>query len=40
MDYITVGKENGKDIQMYYKDRGSGQPIVFCHGWLLAFIKS
>lgn len=35
MNYITVGKENGKDIQLYYKDWGSGQPIVFSHGWPL-----
>lgn len=36
MSYITVGKENKGDIQIYYKDWGSGQPIVFCHGWPLS----
>ncbi len=36
MSFVTVGKENNKDIQLYYKDWGSGQPIVFCHGWPLS----
>lgn len=36
MSFITVGKENGKDIQLYYKDWGSGQPVVFSHGWPLS----
>ncbi len=29
MPYITVGKENGANIEIYYKDWGKGQPIVF-----------
>lgn len=36
MPYITVGKENGHDISIYYKDMGTGQPIVFSHGWPLS----
>lgn len=36
MPYITVGKENGEDISIYYKDWGKGQPIVFSHGWPLS----
>ena len=28
MPYITVGEENGANIDMYYKDWGKGQPIV------------
>lgn len=35
MAYVTVGKENGVDINLYYKDWGKGQPIVFSHGWPL-----
>ena len=36
MPYITVGKENGNNIDIYYKDWGNGQPIVFSHGWPLS----
>src|SRR5205085_8706700 len=36
MPYVTVGKENEANIDMYYKDWCSGQPIVFSHGWPLS----
>jgi non-heme chloroperoxidase len=36
MPYLTVGKENGTTIDIYYKDWGSGQPVVFSHGWPLS----
>ncbi len=36
MGYVTVGRENSNDIELYYKDWGTGQPIVFSHGWPLS----
>src|ERR1700728_3861583 len=36
MSYITVGKENTSDIELYYEDHGSGQPIVLIHGYPLS----
>jgi non-heme chloroperoxidase len=33
MPYVTVGKENSADIQLYYEDHGSGQPVVLIHGY-------
>jgi non-heme chloroperoxidase len=36
MNYVTVGKENSTSIKLYYKEWGSGQPVVFSHGWPLS----
>jgi len=36
MAYITVGKENSSDIQLYYEDHGSGDPVVLIHGYPLS----
>jgi non-heme chloroperoxidase len=36
MAYVTVGKENGSNIDIYFKDWGKGQPLVFSHGWPLS----
>ncbi|WP_326600285.1 alpha/beta fold hydrolase [Streptomyces sp. NBC_01803] len=35
MPYITVGQENSTDIDLYYEDHGSGQPVVLIHGYPL-----
>ena len=36
MNYITVGKENSCNIDIYYEDYGSGKPVVLIHGWPLS----
>src|SRR5258705_1103004 len=35
MSTITVGQENTDDIDIYYEDHGSGQPVVLIHGYPL-----
>jgi pimeloyl-ACP methyl ester carboxylesterase len=35
MPFVTVGEENGQDIQIHFNDHGSGQPIVLIHGYPL-----
>lgn len=35
MGFITVGRENTTDIEIYYEDHGSGQPVVLIHGYPL-----
>jgi non-heme chloroperoxidase len=36
MPYVTVGKENSGDIDLYYEDHGSGDPVVLIHGYPLS----
>jgi pimeloyl-ACP methyl ester carboxylesterase len=36
MPYITVGKENSGNIDLYYEDHGSGMPVVLIHGYPLS----
>jgi hypothetical protein len=33
MSFITVGKENSSNIDLYYEDHGSGKPVVLIHGY-------
>jgi pimeloyl-ACP methyl ester carboxylesterase len=35
MGRITVGRENSTDIELYYEDHGTGQPVVLVHGYPL-----
>ncbi|WP_150244352.1 alpha/beta fold hydrolase [Nocardiopsis quinghaiensis] len=35
MGRITVGTENSTPIELYYEDRGTGQPVVLIHGYPL-----
>ena len=39
MQYVTVGKENGANIDIYYKDWVNRKPIVFSNGWRGELIK-
>jgi non-heme chloroperoxidase len=35
MPFISVGKENSGNIDLYYEDHGSGKPVVLIHGYPL-----
>src|SRR5919206_1625960 len=36
MPYVTVGKENSANIDLYYEDLGSGKPVILIHGYPLS----
>jgi hypothetical protein len=36
MATIKVGTENSTDIELYYEDHGTGQPVVLIHGYPLS----
>ena len=36
MPFVTVGKENSGDIELYYEDHGAGSPVVLIHGYPLS----
>ncbi len=35
MPFVNVGRENSADIEIHYRDHGSGKPIVLIHGYPL-----
>jgi non-heme chloroperoxidase len=35
MPFLTVGQENSADIDLYYTDQGSGEPVLLIHGYPL-----
>ncbi len=35
MSTVVVGQENTDDIEIYYEDHGTGQPVVLIHGYPL-----
>ena len=36
MPYVNVGRENSGDIDLYYEDHGSGDPVILIHGYPLS----
>jgi len=36
MPYVNVGKENSGNIDLYYEDHGTGNPVVLIHGYPLS----
>jgi non-heme chloroperoxidase len=36
MPYVSVGKENSGDIDLYYEDHGSGEAVILIHGYPLS----
>src|SRR6202040_799939 len=35
MPYVTVGKENSGNVDLYYEDHGAGKPVILIHGYPL-----
>jgi pimeloyl-ACP methyl ester carboxylesterase len=33
--FVKVGAENSADIEIHYRDHGSGRPIILIHGYPL-----
>jgi non-heme chloroperoxidase len=39
MPFVTVGKENSGNIDLYYEDHGSGKPVILIHGYPLSGVS-
>jgi non-heme chloroperoxidase len=39
MPFVTVGKENSGNIELYYEDHGSGKPVILIHGYPLSGVS-
>lgn len=38
MPYVTVGKENSGNLELYYEDHGAGKPVVLIHGYSIELL--
>ncbi|MBM7805591.1 pimeloyl-ACP methyl ester carboxylesterase [Geodermatophilus bullaregiensis] len=36
MPRLPVGTENGRPVELYFEDHGTGRPVVLIHGWPLS----
>jgi pimeloyl-ACP methyl ester carboxylesterase len=36
MPFVTVGKENSGNVELYYEDHGTGKPVILIHGYPLS----
>ena len=36
MPYCTVAQDNNQNIELYYEDYGTGDPVILIHGWPLS----
>jgi non-heme chloroperoxidase len=39
MPFVTVGKENSGNVELYYEDHGSGKPVILIHGYPLSGVS-
>jgi non-heme chloroperoxidase len=39
MPYVTAGRENSGNVDLYYEDHGSGNPVVLIHGYPLSGVS-